>query len=52
MNDAPAVLQAILFQSRACRSMGSPLNATMKLKRYATSGMIQSNGSVATFWLM
>jgi hypothetical protein len=29
MNDAPAVLQAILFQSRACRSMGSPLNATI-----------------------
>ena len=34
MNDAPAVLQALLFQSRACRSMGSPLNAAV-LKRAA-----------------
>lgn len=29
MTDAPAVLQALLFQSRACRSMGSALNATI-----------------------
>jgi hypothetical protein len=29
MNDPPAVLQAILFQSRACAAMGSPLNATI-----------------------
>lgn len=29
MNDAPAVLKALLFQSRACRSMGSELNAVI-----------------------
>lgn len=29
MNDAPAVLQALLFQSRACRAMGSGLNAVI-----------------------
>ena len=29
MNDAPAVLQSLLFQSRACRSMGSALNAAI-----------------------
>jgi hypothetical protein len=29
MNDEPAVLQALLFQSRACRAMGSELNAVI-----------------------
>ena len=29
MTDTPAVHQALLFQSRACRAMGSPLNATI-----------------------
>lgn len=29
MNDAPAVLKALLFQARATRSMGSPMNATI-----------------------
>ncbi|MGH6909438.1 MAG: DUF2332 domain-containing protein [Phenylobacterium sp.] len=29
MTEEPAVLQALLFQSRACRAMGSPLNGTL-----------------------
>jgi hypothetical protein len=29
MSDTPAVHQALLFQSRACRAMGSPLNGTI-----------------------
>jgi hypothetical protein len=29
MSDTPAIHQALLFQSRACRAMGSPLNATI-----------------------
>lgn len=29
MTDTPAVHQALLFQARACRAMGSPLNATI-----------------------